>query len=128
MTKLTTQQELFCQERVNGNGISDSYLIAYPNSLRYTKNTLYNVSSKLEHNPKIILRICELKEPMEDFLEKNRVLILRKAIDIALGKDVDGKANISVLNKLLDKLIPNKSDSNIRTSQNCSLIIKDLTD
>ncbi len=52
---MTQNQEKYCQARVNGKGISKAYLLAYPNSANYTKNTLYNVSSTLEHNPKIRL-------------------------------------------------------------------------
>jgi len=122
MTKLTKQQEHYCQERVNGKGISESYLIAYPNSLKYTKNTLYNVSSKLEHNPKIILRISELELPLVNHLEKNRLLIIQKAIDVALGNDKTGKTNVSILNKLLDKLIPNKKEEQVRNPNTVTLI------
>jgi len=128
MAKLTNQQEKYCQARLDGNGISESYLIAYPNSLNYTKNTLYNVSSTLEHTPKIIQRISQLQKPLNNYLEQNRLLIIQKAIDTALGNDVMGKTNVSVLNKLLDKLLPNKIESKIEANQKFNISIEELLD
>ena len=123
---MTQNQEKYCQARVNGKGISKAYLLAYPNSVNYTKNTLYNVSSTLEHNPKIIQRIKELHRPLENYLEKNRTKILRVAIDVALGKHTGGKVNVSVLNKLVDKLIPDKKESKVNANHRFNVSIEKL--
>ena len=124
MQKLTKNQEVYCQSRTSGQSISQSYLIAYPNSSKYTKNTLYNVSSTLEHNPKITQRISELQRPLDNYLEQNRILIIQKAIDTALGKNPDEKVNVSVLNKLIDKLIPDIKESKVDANHRFNVTIE----
>ena len=51
---------------------------------------------------------------------------MRVAIDVALGKHTGGKVNVSVLNKLVDKLIPDKKESKVNANHRFNVSIEKL--
>ena len=104
-TKLTAQQEKFCQEYAKcGNG-SASYRLAYHNSKKWKDKSVWEGSSKLVHNAKVSTRIKELQEEMakkELWTKEKSVLILK---DIAEGitedvKPTDRTNAVKELNKM----------------------------
>lgn len=61
--KLTTKQENFCLYVVEGKSQADAYRLAYPNN-QMNENALYVQSSNLMKNPKIDLRVKELRKDL----------------------------------------------------------------
>ena len=105
MKKLSNKREQYCQERANGLNQSDSYLKAYSTSNNWATNILYVRASELEQRPEIQERILELRKPINDYLESKRIEIIQTAIDRAM------KGSDMLLGKLIDKLLPTKTES-----------------
>lgn len=61
MNKLTSQQEKFAQQVAAGLSQSDAYRFSYPASKKRADATVWVDASKLAANPKVSLRIKELK-------------------------------------------------------------------
>lgn len=70
---LTSKQETFCQEILKGKTQTEAYKIAFPKSREWKTNCLDVEACKLMKNTKVILRIRELKEPIEKALIKKFV-------------------------------------------------------
>ena len=117
---LTASHEVYCQNRAEDKTQYESMLVAYPQRINWKRNSIDCAASKLEDKPKIKQRIAELKKPQLDLLESNRNALLQKAIDEALKDD----SNVSVLNKLLDKLVATKTEN--KTELNASESLMDL--
>ena len=61
MTDLTSKQEKFAQQVAAGISQSDAYRLVYPASKKRADVTVWVDASKLAANPKVSLRIKELK-------------------------------------------------------------------
>jgi len=115
MNRLTSKQENFCQNIVSGKTQYESYLDAYPSSKKWKRNSVDNKASLLFENVKIVQRIAELKKPTEDLLEANRKKLIEKALKVALKDEKVRSTTVTMLTKLLDKLVATKSESKIET-------------
>lgn len=74
--KLTMQQEKFCQEIAKGETQTDAYLIAYPKSKKWLRQSVWVEASKLMDKEKIQKRIEELKEDTLNDVKWTRKKIL----------------------------------------------------
>lgn len=61
-SKLTHQQELFCQQVASGKNQSESYRISYPKSQKWKDEAVWAQASLLMSNSMVSVRIEELKE------------------------------------------------------------------
>ena len=60
---LTANQEKFVQNIIQGMNQADAYRSAYPNQ-RMTDKTIWESTSKLMKNPKVIARLTELRNEL----------------------------------------------------------------
>ena len=114
---LTGKQDKFCQNIVSGMIQVDAYLDAYPDfkGKRSTADTKASVMRKMD---KIGERIDQLQVPLIRKLERKQDTLINWAEKLATG-DLKGKkeirkalrSNPTVLNNLINKLLPTKSES-----------------
>ena len=84
---LTEQQELFCQLYVQGTySNKECYLTAYPDS---NEKSAEANSSRLLKNPKVIARINELLDSMQEDCEVSDKAIIRRLKQIAFSSKND---------------------------------------
>ena len=104
MNKLTAKQEKFCQNIVSGLSQADAYRDAYGAKKRSTR-ALYIDASRLADNPKIILRLTELRKPaakkaqitlashLEDLARLRNLAVQKDQIAAAISAEIArGKA------------------------------------
>ncbi len=121
MLNLSYKRETYCQQRTNGLSRAESYRIAYPKSVKWSLDTLYARASELEKRPEIQARINELRKPHQNLLTNYRNEIIQTAIDTALGKNKK-KIDTTILNKLLDKLLPSKTENKNEVSHTFNIV------
>lgn len=71
ITGLTAQREVFCQEIAKGKTQTEAYLIAYPISKNWLKDTVSNNAYKLMNTNEVITRISVLKSQITDKIVKS---------------------------------------------------------
>lgn len=82
---LTQQQENFLQEYIKtGNGYK-SYLVAYPKSKKWARNSVDVAVVKLLKNAKISQRIDAHNQKIQSTLEKSETLNRHKLLETALN-------------------------------------------
>lgn len=81
--KLTAKQENFAQLVASGNSYVDAYREAYDASPNSSPATAYVTSSQLANDPKIALRIQELRQATEAELAERRLWDVERLIDAA---------------------------------------------
>ena len=69
--QLTSKQEKFCQNIINGMSQVDAYRDAYPSSLKWKDNSVYCKASLLKDNVKVVQRIDELNVKIDERLVAN---------------------------------------------------------
>lgn len=72
MHKVTSQQEIFCQNVAAGKSQAESYRTAYPKSKKWKDEAVWVESSKMMNQPNVSLRIDELRER---HLKRNEVTL-----------------------------------------------------
>lgn len=74
--KLTSKQEKFAEELAKGKSQYEAYIIAYPKSKNWARNSIDNAASLLSNHPKIVSRLQELTKSTEKKIEwtRNRAL------------------------------------------------------
>ena len=92
MRPLTAKQENFCQAILDNKGHAEAYRVAYDCS-NWTSNAVYVQASKMLDNPKVILRIGELKKAISDASTTARAwdldrIVEESAINVQLGRDL----------------------------------------
>jgi phage terminase small subunit len=101
---LTAKQEKFCQNIISGMSQADAYRDAYP-SKKISARALYIDASRLADNPKIILRLTELRAPaakkamitleshLEDLMKLRNLAVNEKQVGAAITAEIArGKA------------------------------------
>lgn len=82
LRRLTEKQERFCRHYLDTEGnASEAYRMAY-DTTKMQPSTVYQCSSELMNNPKITLRIDELKAERREATEKQRKEVEARLIDI----------------------------------------------
>jgi len=109
--KLTAKREKFCQNIANGLSQYESYYDAFPSSRKWKRATVDNNAYKLMQKNEIKTRIEKLKEPQQNLLEKHRKELIEKAIRISLENEKVNSSSVQMLSKLLDKLLPTKTEN-----------------
>jgi phage terminase small subunit len=103
--KLTSKQEAYKNARISGNGVNDSYDIAYPTH-KMSRKVVSVAANKLEMDPRIAVAIQEARDnaennavmSREEALEKLSLSARVSITDVAdfklteVGKDADGNA------------------------------------
>jgi hypothetical protein len=79
--KLTLNQENFCREYVKTRKGHHSYIYAYGRN-NMSDDSIYVQANKLLNNPKIILRIKELRNNIEEALEIDKLTIINDLLRI----------------------------------------------
>lgn len=82
MSKLTIKQENFCQEFVKSSNATKAYKKAY-NVTTTNNNTIYVQANKILNNPKVDLRIKELKENLGKKHDITKDKILKHLCNVA---------------------------------------------
>ena len=80
MSDLTVQQELFCQYLAIGMSQYAAYKSAF--NVNYSKGAICVDACRLANNPKVILRLSELKKELADLKLWERADAMVKLIDI----------------------------------------------
>lgn len=62
MNNLTPQQNTFAQQVASGKTYTESYRIAYPKSVKWKDETVWEASSRLMANSNVLARVTELRE------------------------------------------------------------------
>lgn len=82
LQRLTEKQERFCQYYLDTDGnATEAYRMAY-DTTNMQSSTVYQCSFELMNNPKITLRIDELKAERREVTEKQRKEVEARLIDI----------------------------------------------
>lgn len=104
--KLTLKQETFCQEFVKSGNASASYRIAYPSSLKWKDESVWQKSSKLMTNIKVKARVKELQSKTEEKHSITKDKIVNRLQQVIFAQDSLGveKIDLNALNKAVDTL------------------------
>lgn len=97
---LTPKQERFCQEYVKTGNKSEAYRLAY-SSNKMTNASINTEASSMYDNPKITLRIQELKKRIELVHEIDIDWCISKLKTVVLDDDKD---RVAALDKLMKHL------------------------
>ena len=79
--RLTKQQEKYCNFIVQGDTQQLAYQKAYPHTKTWKENSIAVEASKLSKQPKIILRISQLKERVSEELVKDTIATQQEALE-----------------------------------------------
>lgn len=126
---LTQAQECFLQNYLKTNNAYKSYLIAYPNSKNWKRNSVDCKASLLLDNEKIQQRITEHNAKINSTLEKSTVLnkrkILNEIIELQQSCKSDGAGQnttqlqaLKLLSQIAGLLQENKTEINITNNNN----------
>jgi len=88
--KLTDKQNTFIAKFFECNNQYESYLYAYPTSKTWTRAAVDVEANKLMKNPKIILRLKELRSKIEAKTEITLVNIVKSIYEDALNGEQEG--------------------------------------
>lgn len=80
-TGLTDQQEVFCREYVKHPIGYSAYLLAYPNSKTWQRNSVDVAATKLLNNTLIQQRLATLNAEIESTLKNSTALSKRKILE-----------------------------------------------
>lgn len=113
MTKLTSQQEKFCQCIVKGMTQLDSYRVAYPKSLKWKENSVSCKASTAMVHVKIQQRIEEIRKPVIDKIQyglEQAMAEAAEALEVSRNKEQGGAmvAAVQLRAKLNGLLIERK--------------------
>ena len=97
---LTSKQELFSQEYMKDGNATRSYKVAYPRSLSWVETAVGCESSRLLNNPKISLRLQELKKEISDSNLWSRVESVKILKNIAENEDNKASEQIQAVKEL----------------------------
>ena len=111
---LTAKQEAFCQAIADGKNQSDAYRLAY-NAEKMKPESVQVQASKLISDPKVAIRIQELKSKLESKQLWTREQSINKAIEAIEmasnnGKPLEILKGVEVLNKMHGYDAPIKHD------------------
>lgn len=82
MAALTEKQERFALKDFEcGNGV-EAYRYAYPTSEKWSDNAVAVQASRMRSNPKIVLRMQELRESQQKVTQINADYVLNKAVSL----------------------------------------------
>ena len=115
--KLTKKQEAFVVKVFECDNQYESYLYAYPTSRTWTRAAVDVEANKLMKNPKIILRLKELRSKIEAKTEITLAKIVKAIYNISLDAEANGdrlKAN-DMLMKHLGGYAPEKIEHSGQT-------------
>lgn len=99
---LTAKQENFCQAVFKGSNQADAFRTAY-NASNWSANAIYVQASRLMGNPKLILRLQDLRDAAASSAIWDRAQVLKKA-----GRNVDAafeKGNFAASNGALSIIV-----------------------
>ena len=120
-TGLTEEQELFCQLYCQGTySNKECYLTAYPNS---SEKSAEANSSRLLKNEKVIRRINQLLDEMQEDCEVSNKAIIRRLKQIAFSSKND-MASLKALD-MLGKITKLFGDENSKVTNNIITISVD---
>ena len=89
MSGLTPKQEKFAQVYVETSNASKAYRTAYNSKAK--ADTVHVSASKLLSDPKVALRVHELREELQEKSLWKRLDSIRTLAEIASGKDAEAK-------------------------------------
>ena len=92
-SKLTAQQEKFCQAIADGKNQADAYRASY-NAAKQTDATIWANASRTAKDSKVLARVKELKDALTDKAIWTRLDSVTGLADIA--RDTEAKANEKV--------------------------------
>ncbi|WP_052399142.1 terminase small subunit [Candidatus Francisella endociliophora] len=103
MSKLTPQQELFCQEYVKCGNATQSYKKAYPKAEKWKESAVWSKSSELLANGKVSERVKELKQQLQNsnlWTRERSVKILAQIAEYDFQTQTDRINAVKELNKM----------------------------
>jgi hypothetical protein len=95
--KLTAKQEAFCQGIADGLGQADAYRAAYDVE-GMKDSTIYPHASKLMKNDKVMARIAELREGVQEKQLWSREMSIKALVQAY--KDGNGSVKVSAVKEL----------------------------
>ena len=112
-SKLTPQQEKFCQCIVSGMNQSDAYRASYKVGAKTKHTTVQDSASKLMANPLLAHRVAELRKPVVEKLQyglEEAMAEAAQAFLVSAGKENGGAmvAAVTLKAKLQGLLIERK--------------------
>ena len=84
--KLTSKQEEFAQMIASGSNQSDAYRKAYPPSKKWSNKSIWEASSKLMSNHKVVSRVDELREKYGNELMQNKLADLNEILTLMTNR------------------------------------------
>lgn len=100
---LTSQQEAFAQAVASGKNQSEAYRIAYPKSLKWKPDSVWNKASALMADVRVSARVEQLKAELSEkalWTREDSVLILSDIARDAKAARKDKTAAVRVLNDM----------------------------
>ena len=136
-TGLTDQQEMFCREYVKHPIGYNAYLIAYPNSKTWQRNSVDVAATKLLNNTLIQQRLATLNAEIESTLKNSTTLSKRKILEEIIelqrkckAQDSQNTVNLQAL-KLLSQiagLLSEQPQVQVNIQNNCIGEVTDYLD
>lgn len=134
-TGLTDQQEVFCREYVKHPVGYSAYLLAYPNSKTWQRNSVDVAATKLLNNTLIQQRLATLNAEIESTLKNSTTLSKRKILEEIIelqqkckAQDSQNTVNLQAL-KLLSQiagLLQENTQINIQVNNNT--VVNEVSD
>lgn len=123
---LTANQEQFAQNIIQGMSQADAYRAAYPNQ-RMSDKTVWETSSKLANNPKVITRLEELRNSLANpaiMSAQKRLEWLTGVINSGEESTGDKLRAIDIMNKMQGEYVQ-KVEAEVKNAVNISIELCD---
>ena len=123
---LTANQEQFAQNIIRGMSQADAYRAAYPNQ-RMSDKTVWETSSKLANNPKVITRLEELRNALANpaiMSAQKRLEWLTVVINSGEESTGDKLRAIDIMNKMQGEYVQ-KVEAEVKNAVNISIELCD---
>ena len=123
---LTANQEQFAQNIIQGMSQADAYRAAYPNQ-RMSDKTVWETSSKLANNPKVITRLEELRNALANpaiMTAQERLKWLTGVINSGEESTGDKLRAIDIMNKMQGEYVQ-KVEAEVKNAVNISIELCD---
>ena len=123
---LTANQEQFAQNIIQGMSQADAYRAAYPNQ-RMSDKTVWETSSKLANNPKVITRLEELRNAFANpaiMSAQKRLEWLTGVINSGEESTGDKLRAIDIMNKMQGEYVQ-KVEAEVKNAVNISIELCD---
>lgn len=123
---LTANQEQFAQNIIQGMSQADAYRAAYPNQ-RMSDKTVWETSSKLANNPKVITRLEELRNALANpaiMSAQKRLEWLTGVINSGEESTGDKLRAIDIMNKMQGEYVQ-KVEAEVKNAVNISIELCD---